>query len=67
LKEQYATLCSKLRGYYQYFGVISNFKAIANAHYSTLRAWRYWLCVQLRLACLAGVSPAGVEVRAPVA
>jgi len=44
LKEQYAILCSKLRGYYQYFGVISNFKAIANAHYSTLRAWRYWLC-----------------------
>ena len=25
------------------------------------------LCVQLRLACSAGVSPAGVEVRAPVA
>ena len=44
LKEQYATLCSKLRGYYQYFGVIGNFKAIANAHYNTLRAWRYWLC-----------------------
>lgn len=25
------------------------------------------LCVQLRLACLAGVSPAGVEIRSPVA
>ena len=43
LKVQYETLCSKLRGYYQYFGVICNFKAIANAQYSTLRAWRYWL------------------------
>ncbi len=25
------------------------------------------LCVQLRLACSAGVSPAGVKVRSPVA
>jgi hypothetical protein len=24
-----------------------------------------WLCVQVRLACSAGVRPAGVEVRAP--
>jgi hypothetical protein len=44
LQYQYATLCSKLRGYYQYFGVIGNFKAIARAHYHTTRAWRYWLC-----------------------
>jgi len=44
LKEQYKTLCSKLRGHYQYFGVIGNFKAIANSYYHSLRAWRYWLC-----------------------
>jgi hypothetical protein len=25
------------------------------------------LCVQQRLACLAGVSPAGVEIRSPIA
>jgi len=43
LQNQYATLCSKLRGYYQYFGVVSNFKAIARAYYYTLRAWKYWL------------------------
>jgi RNA-directed DNA polymerase len=43
MQNQYATLCSKLRGYYQYFGVVSNFKAIARAYYYTLRAWRYWL------------------------
>ncbi len=24
-----------------------------------------WMCVQRRLACSAGVKPAGVEVRAP--
>ncbi|MBF0257440.1 MAG: RNA-directed DNA polymerase [Desulfamplus sp.] len=44
LQDQYATLCSKLRGHYQYFGVICNFKAIAKTSYYTLRAWRYWLC-----------------------
>jgi len=44
LQEQYAILCSKLRGYYQYFGVISNSKAIGRAHQHTQRAWRYWLC-----------------------
>ena len=44
LQDQYATLCSKLRGYYQYFGVICNFKAIARAMFSTRRSWKYWLC-----------------------
>ena len=44
LQEQYATLYSKLRGYYQYFGVVSNSKAIVRAHQHTQRAWRYWLC-----------------------
>jgi len=44
LKEQYFTLCSKLRGHYQYFGLIGNYEAIAKAHYHTVRAWRYWLC-----------------------
>jgi group II intron reverse transcriptase/maturase len=44
LQDQYATLCSKLRGYYQYFGVICNYKAIARARYYTRRSWRYWLC-----------------------
>lgn len=35
LRVQYEVLCSKLRGYYQYFGVRSNFKAIALAYYHT--------------------------------
>ena len=43
MRDQYGVLCSKLRGYYQYFGVICNFKAIARAFYHTLRAWRFWL------------------------
>jgi len=43
LQNQYATLSSKLRGYYQYFGVVSNFEAIAMAYHYAFRAWRYWL------------------------
>jgi RNA-directed DNA polymerase len=41
--EQHRTLCAKLRGYYQYFGVRSNYKAIEVAYEYTERAWRYWL------------------------
>lgn len=41
--EQHQTLCAKLRGYYQYFGVRSNYKAIEAAYEHTEKAWRYWL------------------------
>ena len=43
IRDQYRTLCSKLRGYYQYFGVRSNYKAIEAAYEHTAKAWRYWL------------------------
>ena len=43
LREQYATLCNKLRGHYQYFGVTCNFRAISRAWHHALEAWRYWL------------------------
>lgn len=43
IQEQHESLCSKLRGYYQYFGVICNYKALAKAHYYVTRAWRFWL------------------------
>ncbi|MCP3876040.1 MAG: group II intron reverse transcriptase/maturase [Desulfobacteraceae bacterium] len=41
--DQYSALCSKLRGYYQYFGVVSNMKALRGVWYRTIMAWRYWL------------------------
>lgn len=41
--DQHKTLCLKLRGYYQYFGVRSNYKAIEAAYEYTEKAWRYWL------------------------
>lgn len=43
LKEQYGTLCSKLRGYYQYYGIRGNYKALETVFEFTLYAWRYWL------------------------
>ena len=43
MKEQHETLCSKLRGFYQYFGVRSNYKALEVAYEYAAKAWRYWL------------------------
>ncbi len=43
LKEQYRTLSSKLRGYYQYCGIRCNYKALEAVYEYTLYAWRYWL------------------------
>ncbi len=43
LRDQYQILCAKLRGYYQYFGVRSNYKALEAVYEYTEKAWRYWL------------------------
>jgi group II intron reverse transcriptase/maturase len=43
LEEQYNTLCSKLRGYYQYYGVPCNYEALEFVYFKATRAWRYWL------------------------
>jgi RNA-directed DNA polymerase len=48
IKEQYKTLCSKLRGFYQYFGVRSNYKSLEKAYYYTYRAWMKWLSRRTR-------------------
>lgn len=41
--EQYRVLCQKLRGYYQYYGLRGNIKALSTLLYHVRRAWRYWL------------------------
>jgi RNA-directed DNA polymerase len=43
LQEQYRTLCLKLRGYYQYYGIRGNFKMLEVVCEHTERAWQYWL------------------------
>jgi RNA-directed DNA polymerase len=43
IAEQNRTLNSKLRGYYQYYGIRSNYKALEVVYEEVQRAWRYWL------------------------
>lgn len=42
-QEQYGSLCAKLRGYYQYYGVRCNSQCLDLVYYAATRAWRYWL------------------------
>ncbi|MDJ0819302.1 MAG: group II intron reverse transcriptase/maturase [Desulfobacterales bacterium] len=58
IKEQYRALCSKLRGYYQYFGVRSNYKPLEVVFEFTEKAWRYWLS---RRSHKGGISVAKFE------
>lgn len=43
LEEQYRDLSHKLRGYYQYYGIIGNYDVLKTVRWLTKRAWRYWL------------------------
>jgi group II intron reverse transcriptase/maturase len=43
LQEQYALLCAKLRGYYQYYGIRCNSPCLDLVYYTATCAWRYWL------------------------
>ena len=43
LLEQYNTLRVKLRGYYQYYGIRGNYKALEIVFEEAARAWQYWL------------------------
>ena len=43
LKEQWKTLCAKVRGHYQYYGVICNYRSLSNFLWNTKWSWRKWL------------------------
>ncbi|NWH06625.1 group II intron reverse transcriptase/maturase [Desulfobacter latus] len=43
IKDQHATLRSKLRGFYQYYGVRGNFKILETVFEYTEKTWRFWL------------------------
>ena len=43
VEEQYVALCSKLHGYYRYYGVRCNNDCLKVVYYHALCAWRYWL------------------------
>ena len=43
VEQQYNTLCAKLRGYYQYYGIPLNSESLGLVYFKVVRAWRYWL------------------------
>jgi len=43
MEEQHDVLCSKLRGFYQYYGVRGNYKALEVVFEYAEKAWRRWL------------------------
>ena len=43
LQAQYRTLCQKLRGHYQYYGIRGNYPRLERLYEHAEHAWRYWL------------------------
>jgi len=43
LKKQHRTICQKLRGHYQYYGVCGNLRMLKRFYERVKEAWRYWL------------------------
>ncbi len=43
LEVQYKSLCQKLCGHYQYYGIRGNYRMLGRVLWFTERAWRYWL------------------------
>lgn len=43
VREQYETLCAKLRGHYQYYGINGNSKSLGAFRYVVTQLWRKWL------------------------
>jgi group II intron reverse transcriptase/maturase len=43
VRHQYAVLCKKLRGHYNYYGIIGNSRALRNFRYWVIVRWHYWL------------------------
>ena len=43
VKEQHATLCQKLNGHFNYFGVNGNARALTRVIHSIERIWHKWL------------------------
>ena len=43
LKEQHRTLCRKLNGHYQYFGITGNHRSLRQFEFQVKRSWLKWL------------------------
>jgi alcohol dehydrogenase YqhD (iron-dependent ADH family) len=63
IEEQHETLISKLRGFYQYFGVRSNYKALEVVFECAEKAWQRWL---KRRSSKGGMSMEKLRSRYPL-
>ena len=54
LPEQHRIISSKLRGHYQYFGIIGNYKMLEVVYEYALKAWRRWLGRRSRNGYITG-------------
>jgi group II intron reverse transcriptase/maturase len=43
IREQWKTLCAKVRGHYGYYGITGNIRALVRFLYQVRRRWRRWL------------------------
>jgi group II intron reverse transcriptase/maturase len=43
VREQHRMLCAKLRGHYNYYGIIGNSRRLSSFRYWVLVRWHYWL------------------------
>jgi group II intron reverse transcriptase/maturase len=43
VSEQHKILCQKLRGYYQYYAIKGNYRALEWVRWQIERGWKYWL------------------------
>jgi len=43
IPEQHATLCQKIRGHFQYYGITGNWPALSAFHRAATRLWQKWL------------------------
>lgn len=43
IRDQHRSICQKLRGHFQYFGVICNYRKMESYLEHARRGWRYWL------------------------
>jgi group II intron reverse transcriptase/maturase len=52
--EQHRILCSKLRGHYQYYGIIGNYKMLEVVYEYVEKSWRHWLGRRTRNGYITG-------------
>lgn len=66
LEEQYAMLCRKLRGFYQYAGIRGNQRAMEAVLEALKRTWRYWLSRRSHKSAIPWDSFAKLLERCPL-